>query len=205
MLVRKILSSIWVKLPFVESQKDSMVKSIPIPTVINDFSIYKKLNIDGYPLPSDVNCKVTGWEVSNKGKITDYYGTDVDIETAVIVFQPDRNEVNRTIVEGRKSFMSGFSKIGTGQVPTVWNVDEGAIKNRSWFAWIRFHPVDDSGGFILNENGKMVDSILEIKIFNPYSYSMKESYPKDVLMLYQELLRRTDYFRKNIGFNMGGF
>lgn len=195
----------WIKLPFSESQKDSMTKGIPIPTIINDFSTYKKLNIDGYPLPSDTDCKVTGWEVSNKGKIIDYYGRDVDIEVATIIFHPDRNEVNRVIVEGRRSFMSGFSKIGTGQVPTVWNVDEGAVKNRNWFAWTRFHPLDSRGEFILNENDKMIDSILEIKISNPYSYSMNESYPKDVLMLYQELLRRTDYFKKNACFTRGFF
>ena len=56
-----------------------------------------------------------------------------------------------------------------------------------------------------DQNDKMIDMELEIQIFNPYHYSMKEAYPKEVLFLYQQLLARTNYFKKNSGFGAGIF
>ncbi len=194
---RRLLSYAYIQVPFSDAEKDSMAKKIPLPALVNDFTTYKKINIDGYALPSDTDCKITGWKISNKGTLTDYYGTDVDIEASTVVFLTDMNEARNVVTNGRRSLVSCFSGMGTKFVRTEWNTMEGGVKNLSWSAWTRFRPVNNSGNFITNQNDKMIDTQLEIQISNPYHSSMKESYPKEVLFLYRELLARTDYFKKN--------
>ena len=129
--LRKLLSYAYIQLPFTEIEKDSMARKIPLPAVINDLTVYKKINIDGYALPSNTDCKVTGWRISNKGILTDYYGTETNIEASVIVFLDNREKVVRAVSDGRRSLVSSFNKMGTGHVRTEWNVQEGSTKNLS--------------------------------------------------------------------------
>lgn len=204
MFVRRIVSAFGVTLDFSESQKDSMTKEIPLPAAINDLTTYKKLNIDGYELNSDVSCKVTGWKFDNKGAITDYYGRKTDIEASTIVFLADRDEARKVVTECRRSLVSCFSKIGTG-VRTEMSIEEGATKNNNWTLWTRHRPQDRFGNLFTDADDKLIDTMLLLKINNPYSYFIKDYYPKEVLNLYQELLARTKYFKMNSGFGAGVF
>jgi hypothetical protein len=196
MFVRKLVSCFGVRLPFSEQAKDSFVKSIPIPILRNDWTDYKKIDVGGVMLPyDDAEHQTIGWSVNNSGTLSDYYGKKVKIETAITVFNTNLSEINEAISNGQNSLMTAFAQMGTSSIPVAWYVDEGVVRNKSWTAWAKFRPFDCGRDYIVDSKDKLIDTMLAVKIYNPYHYVMKEYYPKEILLLYQELLGKTHFFR----------
>lgn len=205
MILRKVVSLVGIKLPFSESIKDALAKKIPIPTVIDDWTKYKTITNESFEAEINDDSKtVIGWSLSRRGNIIDYYGKEVPVETSIIVFLPEQNEVFDLIAKNRRAFFTQFSHIGTGRIPTCWSVDEGHHATNSWTAWIRYRPQDRFGNFTTDSNDKLIDTTLAIKIYNPYFYQANErnssKYAQELVQLYQELLRRNEYYKKNILF-----
>ena len=192
MFIHKLLSYVGIALPFTDQTLNSMAQRIPIPTIVDDRSIYEKQVDDD---------KTIGWKIIKRSTITGYYRETVPIETSIVLSVPDRFEAAKLIRENSKVFISYYGRLGIDetlpfQVNPPLYTKEGEYGPSSWSIprGLRLH--DQYGNDVLDQNKKFIKAEVILEVFNPYECSVSKSYPIYLINLYQELLRRNDYYKK---------
>ena len=203
MLVRKLASCVGFTWPFSDSTKDLLAREIPLPAKVNDLTSYNQVTNEIYPARKhDEPLRKAGWEVMQKGTLQDPYGNKFPTAASVVVFVPEQITARNLIPKAHRMLLTEFSFIG---MPTTW--DTAWTRGEDYYgntaAWCAYRLLDEysNSGISIIPKGKgdalKVNAAVELKIYDSHKKIKDVNYARHLALFYQELLRRTEYYRKN--------